>query len=68
MKRTWFHHNDLTTQEADELTLQYQRRNIQTRKQLNPDRLSWCVSAYLEETKTAPRPSIEWQSAMWRAI
>ncbi|EIC83381.1 hypothetical protein [Serratia sp. M24T3] len=68
MKRSWFFYDDLTSAEADELILQYQSRNIQTRRQLNPDRLSWSVSAYLEETPRRPRPSSRWLSALGKII
>lgn len=68
MRKTWFHQNNLTSAEATELTRQYQRRNIKTQKHLSNDRLSWCVSAYLEESNYAPRTSSQWQSALGRMI
>ncbi|MCC3703616.1 hypothetical protein [Rouxiella badensis] len=66
MKRSWFLHDNLSTDEAEQLILQYHARHIQTRKQLNPDRLSWCVSAYLEERRRRPQSSTRWQSALGR--
>ncbi len=68
LKRSWFLYENLSTDEADELILQYQSRHIQTRKQLNPDRLSWCVSAYLEESKHRPKASTQWLSVLGKII
>lgn len=66
MRRSWFFYQNLSTAEADELILQYQLRHIQTRRQLNQDRLSWCVSAYLEESKQRPETNRQWTSALGR--
>lgn len=68
MKRSWFIYENLSTAEADELIFQYQSRNIQTRRQLNHDRLSWSVSALLEENKRRPKASSQWVSVLGKII
>lgn len=47
MKKTWFHHTDCTTQQAEELMAEYQRRGVKVERSLNSDYLTWTVSAFL---------------------
>lgn len=68
MRRSWFLYENLSTAEADELILQYRLRHIQTRRQLNQDKLSWCVSAYLEESPYRPKTHRQWLSALGKII
>ncbi|WP_179135242.1 hypothetical protein [Salmonella enterica] len=49
MKYSWFHHHDCTTEQADTLVSDYQKRGIRTEKSLNPDFITWTVSAKLPE-------------------
>ncbi|EDH9430449.1 hypothetical protein CC452_24410, partial [Salmonella enterica subsp. enterica serovar Typhimurium] len=49
MKYSWFHHHDCTTEQADTLISDYQKRGIRTGKSLNPDFITWTVSAKLPE-------------------
>lgn len=49
MKMTWFQHPACTTEEADELVKQYRRRGVKTERSLNPDFITWTVSAKLPE-------------------
>ncbi|WP_317179156.1 hypothetical protein [Lelliottia amnigena] len=65
MKETWFHHSDCTTQQADELLAQYRRRGVLAERSLNPDYITWTVSAKLPESKNPPRPSNRWQNRVW---
>ncbi|EMZ0642055.1 hypothetical protein ABC254_004649, partial [Salmonella enterica] len=49
MKYSWFHHTDCTTQQAEELMAEYQRRGVEVERSLNPDFITWTVSAKLPE-------------------
>lgn len=40
MKKTWFHHTDCTTQQAEELMAEYQRRGVKVERNLNSDYLT----------------------------
>ncbi|MBU9823166.1 hypothetical protein J1782_25065 [Rahnella sp. BCC 1045] len=65
-KSTWFTHEIMSTQQAEDLIKQYTLRNIQTKKQLSADYTGWYVSALLPEYKSEPRQSYVWQNPMWR--
>lgn len=66
MAKSWFHYTECTTEQADELQRQYQRRGVAVKRSLNPDYLTWTVSverqevAYLEPT---PRTYLQ---KVWR--
>lgn len=66
MKKSWFTHDPLDTDTANELLSLYASRNIQTRKTLALDPRQWLVSALLPEAKSEPRQSRQWQNPMWR--
>lgn len=66
MAKTWFTHEIMSTQQAEDLIKQYTLRNIQTSKQLSADFTGWYVSALLPEFKNQPRQSSVWQNPMWR--
>ncbi len=66
MAKTWFTHEIMSTQQANDLIKQYTLRNIQTSKQLSADYTGWYVSALLPEYKSEPRQSYVWQNPMWR--
>lgn len=54
MKHSWFHHLECTTQQADELIARYRQRGVKVERSLNPDFMTWTVSAQLvEDKKTA---------------
>lgn len=63
---TWFQHDIMTTQQAEDLIKRYTLRNIQTSKQLSADYTGWYVSALLPEYRVEPRASRTWQNPMWR--
>ncbi|EEY6127008.1 hypothetical protein [Escherichia coli] len=65
MRETWFHYPQCTTQQAEELMAEYRRRGIRVERSLNPDYITWTVSARLPEGDNAPRPSRVWQSKAW---
>jgi hypothetical protein len=51
MKHSWFHHPECTTQQADELVARYRQRGVKVERSLNPDFVTWTVSAQLVEDK-----------------
>lgn len=65
MKKSWFAHTECTTAQADELVAKYRQRGIKVERSLNPDLLTWTVSAQLVEDKHAPRPNSRWRNRMW---
>lgn len=65
MSKSWFHHSDCTTEEANQLILSYTARNIKTEKHLAADYKSWTVSALLPETKYEPITSKRWEQPIW---
>lgn len=65
MKQSWFLHPECTTQQADELMADYQRRGVKVERSLNQDRITWTVSARLPEGKNPPRASRQCQNRMW---
>lgn len=65
MKFTWFHHTQCSTEQADELLAQYQRRGVRVERSLNPDYITWTVSARLPERNHPPRADRRWQNRMW---
>ena len=50
-RKSWFQHTECSTQQADELVEQYQRRGVEVERSLNPDFLTWTVSARLPESR-----------------
>lgn len=65
MKKTWFVHDPVDTDTANELISRYTSRNIQTKKTLATDPRMWLVSALLPEGRHAPRQSGTYQQAIW---
>lgn len=51
MKHSWFHHLECTTQQAEELVARYRQRGVKVERSLNPDFMTWTVSAQLVEDK-----------------
>lgn len=65
MKHSWFHHTDCTTQQAEELTAEYQRRGVMVERSLNSDYLTWTVSAKLPEYKHPARTPRTLRQKVW---
>lgn len=65
MKYTWFHHHECTTEQADELVVNYRRRGVKVERSLNRDNITWTISAQLPEGDKVPRPSRVWQNKAW---
>ena len=66
MKKSWFQHENCTTEQSEELVESYLTRGVRVEKSLNSDRLTWAVSAYLPEALTEPRPDSRYQQRIWR--
>lgn len=65
MRKTWFYHHDVTTEEANELIQRYTLRNVQTSKTLSANPRLWVVAALLPESRTTPRVSNKYQQRIW---
>lgn len=65
MKHGWFQHNNLTTEEADELEHRYAAAHVKTQRALGNDFIHWTLSAWLPEGKHAPRPDTRYQQRFW---
>lgn len=65
MKYSWFHHHDCTTEQADELLANYQRRGVAVERSLNPDFITWTVSVRLPEVKRQERTPRTFRQNVW---
>lgn len=65
MKKSWFHHTDCSTEQADELVKRYKARGVRVERSLNPDFVTWAVSAFLPTSNTPARPDSRWQNRIW---
>ncbi|HIH5777429.1 TPA: hypothetical protein ACYSI4_002182 [Citrobacter werkmanii] len=66
MKKSWFQHTQLTTEQADELEARYRAKQIKTERSLDNDFIHWTISAFLPEASKPPRQDRTWQLRMWR--
>ncbi|OON35625.1 hypothetical protein BTJ39_22385 [Izhakiella australiensis] len=65
MKLSWFVHEPVDTETANELLSRYASRHIQTRKTLAADPRLWLVSALLPHSEWEPRQDRTYQNSMW---
>lgn len=65
MQMTWFVHDPVDTETANELLSRYASRNIKTQKTLSADPRLWLVSALLPTFREEPRPSRQYKNPMW---
>ncbi|EBP9227883.1 hypothetical protein ATQ04_19715 [Salmonella enterica] len=65
MKYSWCHHTDCTTQQAEELMAEYQRRGVEVERSLNPDFITWTVSAKLPEYARRVRTPKSLRQKVW---
>lgn len=65
MKLSWFQHPNCTTEQADALQAQYLRRGTPVSRSLNPDFVTWTISALLPEGKKLPKADRRWRNRMW---
>jgi hypothetical protein len=66
MKKSWFQHTQLTTEQADELEARYHAKQIKTERSLDNDFIHWTISALLPEVSKPPRQDRTWQQRIWR--
>ncbi len=66
MKKSWFQHTQLTTEQADELEARYRAKQIKTERSLDNDFIHWTISAFLPEASMTPRQERTWQQRIWR--
>ncbi|AYL65698.1 MULTISPECIES: hypothetical protein [Citrobacter] len=66
MKKSWFQHTHLTTEQADELEANYKAKQIKTERSLDNDFIHWTISAFLPEASKPPRQDRTWQQRIWR--
>ena len=65
MQLTWFVHDPVDADTANELLSRYAARNIQTKKTLATDPRLWLVSALLPESRYEPKASRTYQHKIW---
>lgn len=65
MQMTWFTHEPLDTDTANDLISSYAARNVKTQKTLATDPRLWLVSALLPEGNREPRQSRTYQNKIW---
>lgn len=65
MKRSWFTHYRLTTEQADELVARYRAKGIKTERSLDSDPCFWIVSALLTENSGPAHTKKSYRSQMW---
>lgn len=66
MKKSWFQHTQLTTEQADELEASYKAKQIKTERSLDNDFIHWTISAFLPEASKPPRQDRTRQQRIWR--
>ncbi|MEG5565806.1 hypothetical protein UXQ08_20060 [Enterobacter ludwigii] len=65
MKKSWFTHTGLTTEEANELMTRYQSKGVTVEKCLDIDPRFWIVSALLPQHNTIPKTQQSMRSKAW---
>ncbi|MEP8837418.1 hypothetical protein ABKV41_14620 [Enterobacter roggenkampii] len=65
MAKSWFHYTECTTEQADELQRQYQRRGVAVKRSLNPGYQTWTVSVRLPEAKRQERTPRTFRQKVW---
>ncbi len=65
MKETWFQHTECTTAQAEQLLADYRRRGVEVKRSLNPDCITWTVSARLPEARWQERTPRTFRQKVW---
>lgn len=65
MKKSWFTHTGLTTEEANELVARYKSTGVPVEKSLDIDPRLWIVSALLPQQNSAPKTQQSMRSRTW---
>lgn len=64
-KSSWFTHEPMTTEEANQLLDRYKNNGVQATKSLSADNRHWFVQAFLPESNYLPNSKIQ-TSKIWR--
>ncbi|MCU6666110.1 hypothetical protein [Silvania hatchlandensis] len=65
MAKSWFHYTECTTDQADELMATYRARGVAVERNLNPDLITWTVSARLPEARRQERTPRTFRQKVW---
>lgn len=65
MKKSWFTHTGLTTEEANDLMKRYQSKGVAVEKSLDVDPRLWIVSALLPQQASPPKTQQSMRSRTW---
>ncbi|KLP33457.1 hypothetical protein [Enterobacter ludwigii] len=65
MKKSWFTHTGLITEEANELVARYKSKGVQVVKSLEIDPRLWIVSALLPQQKSSAKTAKSMRSRAW---
>lgn len=65
MKKSWFTHTGLTTEEANELVTRYKAKGVPVEKSLDIDPRLWIVSALLPQQKSSAKTAQSMRSRAW---
>jgi hypothetical protein len=65
MKKSWFTHDNLTTEEANVLVVRYREKGVRVEKALDTDPRYWIVSAELPLQKSNPKTAQSMRSRAW---
>lgn len=65
MKNTWFSHQPMSLEEANDLIGMYQSKGVPAKKCISLDNKSFMVQALLPEFRNEPIPSRQYKNPMW---
>lgn len=65
MKKSWFTHTGLTTEEANELVSRYKSKGFLVEKSLDIDPRLWIVSALLPQQNSSAKTAQSMRSRAW---
>lgn len=68
MKKSWFTHTGLTTEEANELVDRYKSKGVPVEKSLDIDPRLWIVSALLPQQESSPKTQQSLRSRAWGRV
>jgi hypothetical protein len=68
MKKSWFTHTGLTTEEANELVERYKSKGVPVEKSLDIDPRLWIVSALLPQQESSPKTQQSLRSRAWGRV
>lgn len=65
MRKSWFTHANLSTEEADELVKRYREKGVRVEKSLDADPRYWIVNAELPQQTSSPKTAQSMRSRGW---